>query len=246
MQNFYESRVRDAHSFYQGNLTKEFLYEGIINGGIFLVEDSEGQLLDMESRIYERKEEYFIMQPNILYHHFLMVDKQENIMELKIFSVTESSFLKKAVMEYQAIHPDVKITYDFMAHKTPENSQEMDALLKRVNTEIISEQAADIYVLDELFWESYAQISEHLDGMLKGYHKEEGTFAMPLFFCIGYLVYRKEMEPLVPYEKTEAELDQFYSGMLIGVHSQTQYPGKACDFLQFLASYTDTYMPGVE
>ena len=37
-------------------------------------------------------------------------------------------------------------------------------------------------------------------------------------------------------------LNQFLSGMLIGVHCQTQYPEKACDFLQFLISYTDTYM----
>lgn len=34
---------------------------------------------------------------------------------------------------------------------------------------------------------------------------------------------------------------QFHPGMLMGVHSQTQYPEKACDFLRFLASYTGIY-----
>ncbi len=391
-------------------ISKEFLYGGITNGGTFIAEDGEGQLLATGNGIYEAEggewilkvpsehtsmrlddfwpdglwregEEYFITQQNTLYHYFLAADKQENAAELKIFSAAENAFLKKAVMEYQVIHPDVKITYEFMDQKSPENSQEMDALLKRVNTEIISEQAADIYVLDELPWESYAKkgflmdideavrpligTGEYFDGVLKGYHSEEGTFAMPLFFRADYIVCKKEMSPyvgslaslseylekhpeasgLVPYHYkknvkgmflpmlyqyygdelyengkvtrerlevfliqarvlydrlindteansagytmkyvpsgayVEAELWQllgcgngsvglvvimegsiysvaqiyhyddfeiistgkFHPGMLIGVHSQTQYPEQACDFLQFLASYTGTY-----
>lgn len=161
---------------------------------------------------YEREEEYFIMQPDILCHHLLVTDKQENIVKLKIFSITESLFLRKAVMEYQVLHPDLKITYDFMTHNAPENSQETELLLKRMKAEIISGRSADIYVLN-LPWESYSQMNEHL----------EGTCSIPMFFRIDYL-------------------NQFSPGMLIGVHCQTQYPEKACDFLQFLISYTDTYM----
>lgn len=162
---------------------------------------------------YEREEEYFIMQPDILCHYFLVTDKEENMVELKIFSITESLFLRKAVMEYQAIHPDLKITYDFMTHKDPENSQETEVLLKRMNAEIISGKSADIYVLNQLLWESNVQTGRHL----------EGIFPIPMFFRIDYL-------------------NQFSPGMLIGVHCQTQYPEKACDFLQFLVSYTNTYM----
>ena len=34
---------------------------------------------------------------------------------------------------------------------------------------------------------------------------------------------------------------QFHSGMLIGVHSQTEYSREACDFVRFLASYAGIY-----
>lgn len=401
-------------------ISREFLHEGATNGGSFLVRDRDTELLVTGNGIYEKEgeewllvvpsertsmalgsfcpdglwkegEEYFITDWDTLYHYSLAEINLEDMTELKLFSASESGFLKSAVLEYQTTNPNVNITYEFAASKAPENSQEMDTLYKRVNTEIVSGQAADIYVFDKLPWEEYAQqgflldidetvealldTGEYFDGVLKGYQEEEGTFVMPLFFEADCIVCRKETTPyveslselakyleehpeeagLVPYsykgnvkgmflpmlyhfygrelyedgkitrEKLEAFLEegkilydrlmsdeeaevptyadkyeyahyavqdelwqmlgcgkgnvtlaplregsiydfkqiyhyenftvistgQFHSGMLIGVHSQTERPKEACDFLQFLASYAGTYsvngsgLPGI-
>lgn len=391
-------------------ISREFLHEGASNGGSFLTRDQETEFLVTGNGIYEKEgeewilkvpsertsmtlgsfrpnglwkegEEYFITDGDVLYHYSLEEINLEDMVELKLFSVEESGFLKSAVLEYQMANPNVTITYEFAGSETPDSSQEMDTLLKRVNTEIVSDQAADIYVFDTLPWEGYAQqglllnidetvevlldTGEYFGGALKGYQEEEGTFVMPLFFeadCIvcrsdmtlyvenlstlaGYLrehpdepgfvpysykgnikgmflpmlyhfygselyedgkVTRESLEDFlaeakiiydrlmsdeeseVPYYPNqykfkdfcitdelwqmlgcgkgsvlpavlgrESILDftqiyhyenftvistgQFHPGMLIGVHSQTKYSKEACDFLQFLASYTDIY-----
>ncbi len=390
-------------------ISREFLCEGVTNGGSFLVRNQETELLATGNGIYEKEgeewilkvpskqtsmtlgsfrpdglwkegEEYFITAGDFLYQYTLAEINSEDMVELKLFSAAESGFLKNAVLEYQAANPNVNITYEFAGSKVPENSQEMDALYKRINTEIASGRAADIYVFDKLPWKEYAQqgfllninetvdnlldTGEYFEGVLEGYQEKEGTFVMPLFFEADCIVCRKEMTPyveslselakylkehpeepgLVPYnyrgnikdfflpmlyhfygnelyqegkvtrEKLEAFLDeagilydrlmedkvtevplylldyknrdlmeeefwqmlgcgkgnvslavlgrlgvwifpqishyegfeilptgQFHSSMLAGVHSQTEYPKEACDFLEFLASYTGTY-----
>lgn len=82
--------------------------------------------------------------------------EQEEIV-LTIFSASESSFLKEAVLQYQILHPNVRINYKFAAHDEPKDRQEIDILLKQVNAEIVSDQAADIYILDKLPWEDYVK-----------------------------------------------------------------------------------------
>lgn len=391
-------------------ITREFLYEGITNGGSFLAKDQETELLATGNGIYEKKgeewilkvssertsmtlggfrpdglwkedETYFLTSVDVLYHYSPAEINLEDMAELKIFSGAESSFLKDAVLAYQAANPNVMITYEFAESKAPETSQQMDTLFKRVNTEIVSDQAADIYIFDKLPWEEYAKqglllnideamedlldTGEYFDGVLKGYQKEDAAFVLPLFFEADCIVCREEMTPyvenlsdlaeylkahpdepgLVPYnyrnnrkafflpmlyhfygselyedgkvteERLEAFLleakilydrlmndettdtppylleykncayimeeefwqllgcgkgnmslsvlgrlgiwlfpqishyegfeivptGQFHSDMLAGVHSQTQHPEAACDFLQFLASYTGIY-----
>ncbi len=391
-------------------ITREFLYEGTTNGGSFLVRDQEAELLATGNGIYEKEgeewvlkassertsmtlggfwpdglwkegEAYFLTSGTVLYHYSPAEINLEDMVELKLFSAAESGFLKDAVLEYQAANPNVTITYEFAESKSPETSQEMDTLLKRVNTEIVSRQAADIYVFDKLPWEGYARqgmllnIEEtvetlrdtdaYFDGVLKGYQEEGTAYVLPLFFEADCIVCREEMTPyagslsdlakyleehpnepgLVPYnycnniknyflpmlyhfygkelyedgkvtkERLEAFLGeamivydrlisdegtdvpprpldykncdsimeeelwqllgcgrgnvslsvlgrlgvwlfpqvshyegfemipigQFHSGMLAGVHSQTEYPEEASEFLQFLASYTGTY-----
>lgn len=390
-------------------ISREFLYEGITNGGSFLVRNQETELLATGNGIYEKEgeewilkassertsmtlggfrpdglwkegEEYFLTAGTVLYHYSLAEINLDEMVELKIFSVAESSFLKNAVLEYRTANPNVSITYEFAGSKAPANSQEMDTLYKRVNSEMVSSQAADIYVFDNLPWEGYARqgmlldidetvktlldTGEYFDGVLKGYQEEEATFVMPLFFEADCIVCRKETVPyvkslsslanhlkehpdeagLVPYsyrgnakdlflpmlyhfygselyedgkvtkERLESflkeamilydrlmseevaevrayQLDyknydlmeeefwqllgcgkgnvslavlgrlgvwlfpqishyeefeiiptgQFHSGMLAGVHSQTEYPKEACEFLQFLASYAGTF-----
>lgn len=223
-------------------ISREFLHEGVTNGGSFLARNQETELLVTGNGIYEKEgeewilqassertsmalgsfkpdglwkegEEYFITDWDSLYHYSLAEINLADMVELRIFSAAESGFLKNAVLEYQRGNPNVNITYEFAENEAPKNSQEMDTLYKRVNTEIVSSQAADIYVFDKLPWEGYAQqglfldidgtvetlldTGEYFDGVLKGYQEEEGTYVMPLFFESDCIVCRKEIMPYV-------------------------------------------------
>lgn len=223
-------------------ISREFLHEGVMSGGSFLTRDQEKELLVTGNGIYEKEgeewilkvpsertsmglnsfwadgvwkagEEYFIADQDILYHYFLMERNPEDMVELRLFSAAESGLLKNAVLEYQTANPNVNITYEFAGSQAPNSNQELDTLLKRVNTEIISDQAADIYVLDELPWEGYVDkglfmnidqvvvpllgTGKYFDRVLNGYREETGTFVVPLFFEADYIVCRKEMTPYV-------------------------------------------------
>ena len=218
-------------------ISREFLHEGTTNGGSFLVRDQETELLATGNGIYEKEgeewilkassertsmtlgnfrpdglwkegEEYFLTVRDALYHYSPAEMNLEDMVELKLFSAAENKLLKNAVLEYQRANPNVNITYEFAGSKEPESAQEMDTLYKRVNTEIVSGQAADIYIFDKLPWEGYANqgllldidgiveellnTGEYFNGVLEGYREEEGTFVMPLFFEADCIVCRKE------------------------------------------------------
>lgn len=142
-------------------IPREFLYEGITNGGSFLAKDQETELLATGNGIYEKEggewilkvssertnmtlggfrpdglwkegEAYFLTSVDVLYHYSPAEINLEDMTELKIFSGAESSFLKDAALAYQAANPNVIITYEFAESKAPETSQEMDTLFKRV------------------------------------------------------------------------------------------------------------------
>ena len=146
-------------------------------------------------------------------YRYSLTEKTGEPVELRVFSVAEDSFLKKAILEYQFSHPEVVINYSFAGNEAPQTMQEMDTLYKRVNTEIVSEKAADVYVLDWLPWEDYAkkgylldlddalqpllESGEYFEGVLSGYWREEGTFAMPLFFQADMVTGRNEVMPYV-------------------------------------------------
>ena len=231
-------------------ISREFLHEGTTNGGSFLARDQETELLATGNGIYEKEgeewilkvssertsmtlesfrpdgiwkegDEYFLVAENMLYHYCIAeIDTEEEEIELKIFSASESAFLKEAILQYQMLHPNINIDYKFAAHNEPESSQEMDTLLKQVNAEIISDQAADIYVLDMLPWEEYVQkgvmmnidgavnpflgTGEYFDGVLGGYQEEKGIFVVPLFFKADCFVCKKEMKPYVESLETLA------------------------------------------
>lgn len=227
----------------QEYITKDFLQEGGLNGCTFLSETLNGEILVTGNGIYEKDgeewclkvssertsiglasfwpskawkegEDYFIVSENTLYHYFLTERnmEQEEII-LTIFSASESTFLKEAVLQYQILHPNIRMNYKFAAHDEPKDRQEMDILLKQVNAEIVSEQAADIYILDKLPWEDYVEkgillnveeavkpllgTGAYFDKVINGYHTEKGTFVVPLFFRADCFVCKKEIKPYV-------------------------------------------------
>lgn len=231
-------------------LSKEFLETGGMNGGTFLTETLSGKVLVTGSGIYEKDgdewilkvssektsmglagfwpnkvwkegEEYFVVSENTLYHYYLTEsDGKEEEITLTIFSASESAFLKEAVLQYQILNPVVSINYKFAAHDEPKDRQEMDILLKQVNAEMISDQAADLYILDKLPWEDYVEkgvllniddavkpfsgTGEYFDRVLNGYHSENGTFVVPLFFRADCFVCKKEIKPYVESLETLA------------------------------------------
>lgn len=224
---------------------REFLYEGVTNGGTFLAEHQGNQLLVTGNGIYEKEgEEWSLKVPSDrtsmglggfspsaawkegddyclvafesgpdqhFEYRYSLTERTGETVELTVFSAAENSFLKKAALEYQLSHPEVVITYTFAENEAPQTMQEMDILLKRVNTEIVSDKAADLYVLDWLPWEGYAEkgylldlddalqplleSGEYFNGVLSGYRREEGTFAMPLFFKADMVMGRNEVMP---------------------------------------------------
>lgn len=223
-------------------ITREFLENGM-SGHSFLTENQGEQLLMTGSGIYQKEgeewilqvpsertsmsldnfypsalwregEDYFIRsEENVLYHYQKVQGKRGEIVSLKVASAVENTYLKEAVLRYQIANPQVEVIYEFTEHEKPKSYQDMDSLLKRVNTQIVSDEAADVYLLDLLPWEGYKEkgylldvseavapyvgTGEYFDGVLTGYEKEEGIFAIPLYFQADYFLCTKEMVPYV-------------------------------------------------
>lgn len=223
-------------------ISLEFLEIGM-SGHSFLTENQEEQLLMTGSGIYRKEgeewilqvpsertsmilddfypamlwregEDYFIRsEKDVLYHYRKVQGERGESVSLKVTSAVENTYLKEAVVRYQIENPQVEIIYEFEEHKKPENFQDMDSLLKRVNTQIVSDEAADVYLLDLLPWEDYKEkgylldvseavapyvgTGEYFDGVLTGYEEKEGTFAIPLYFQADYFLCTKEMVPYV-------------------------------------------------
>lgn len=218
-------------------ITKEFLYEGIKEARTLIEKDGENQLLVTGKGIYEKEGEEWILKvpaartsmsfrsfvPQKVwkegddycvsdglnaYRYSLTPEEGEKI-TLKVTSAVENAYLKEAVVRYQMENPRIRIDYGFMEGETPQDRQGMDTLLKKVNTELVSEKAADIYMLDMLPWEGYVAkdyfldlqdtikpfigSGEYFDGVLQGYQTKEGMFTVPLYFQADYIIAAEEL-----------------------------------------------------
>lgn len=105
------------------------------------------------------------------------------------------------------------IEYTFRCSDLPKTEQEANTLLQITNAEIISPQAADLYVLDCLPLEHYQQkgvlmdISdvvvpyadndEYFGNILNSYKTDDALYAVPWFFSTKYILCKKELEPYV-------------------------------------------------
>lgn len=140
----------------------------------------------------------------------------EEIGEQTVLRVTawqDRFTLKSALVEYQIAHPEITIEYDFQCVDEPKTPQEANPLLQKLNLEIMSEDTADIYILDNLPWESYqdkgylmdlteavepyAKEDAYFKNILTAYESENGLFAVPWFFNSQMVVCRKEAAPFV-------------------------------------------------
>lgn len=132
---------------------------------------------------------------------------------LRVTAWQDRFTLKCALAEYQIAHPEITIEYDFQCVDEPKTVQEANPLLQKLNLEIMSEDTADIYILDNLPWESYQEKGYLMDlteavepytkedayfkNILTAYQSENGLFAVPWFFNSQMVVCKKEAAPFV-------------------------------------------------
>lgn len=134
---------------------------------------------------------------------------------LRVTAWQNRDTLKTALAEYQIANPHITIEYTYRCDKDslPETKQEATTLLQITNAEIVSSQAADLYVLDYLPWEKYREkgllmdlsniVSPYADNesyfgnILTAYETKEGLYAVPWFFSANYILCRQELTPYI-------------------------------------------------
>lgn len=140
-------------------------------------------------------------------------EEGEEQITLRVTAWQDRATLRNALTQYQIDHPNVTIEYTFRCTELPETEQEANILLQQTNAEIVSSQAADLYVLDHLPWEQYqekgllmdiseivrpyAEDEDYFGNILKAYETEEGIYAVPWFFTAKFVICREELVPYV-------------------------------------------------
>ena len=84
-------------------------------------------------------------------------DSDARQITLRVTAWQDRDILRTALTEYQIAHPNVTIEYSFRCSDLPKTEQEANTLLQITNAEIVSSQAADLYVLDYLPWQKYQE-----------------------------------------------------------------------------------------
>lgn len=158
---------------------------------------------------------YYLCDKNYKYRYIPEeIDKTEKQVHLKITVLQDRSTLKTALTEYQIANPSVTVDYNFMCVELPDSEQELNTLLQKINAEVSSNQAADLYVLDYLpiegFWKNgylmdlhdivqpYADNGDYFGNVITIYEEEGALYTVPWFFKADFIICKQE---LVPYVK---------------------------------------------
>lgn len=139
-------------------------------------------------------------------------DDREEII-LRVEACAENTFLNNALVDFQIRYPHIVVEYEPVNPLLPETTQEMNTLVQQINARVTSGQAADVYVLDGLPWESYGEkgflmelspVAEpyvrqggYYEDILTGAASEKGLYAVPLYFQTQFVICDKELEPYV-------------------------------------------------
>lgn len=229
------SQGGERHAFFlTKNKTGLFLYTG---AGIYektenewiLKVPSEGKTLSKSNmcpvRIEKTEGETFIVWDvkGIKYQYELsdVMPNAEKII-LEVIACEENAFLKNALTDFQIQNPETEITYTALCQRLPASQQEMNALIQQINAAMVSDDAADVYILDNLSWEEYQKrgyltdLTEWIQPIaeqgscyrkvLTGLAAEDGLYAVPLYFRVQFAVCQKEV---VPYVQTIYEFADY-------------------------------------
>lgn len=163
----------------------------------------------------EGKERFAVWdKKNIKYHYIPEeVEEDREIITLRIVACEENIFFKNALTDFQIQNLDIQVEYEILSQEAPDSPQEMNTLIQQVNSGIVSERAADLYVLDYLPWEDYqekgcfldlretiepmAQEGVYFQNILTGTATEQGLYTVPLYFRTQFVICREEAAPFV-------------------------------------------------
>lgn len=224
-------------------LSTDFLYSTLTNYHTLLSESDSSFLLVTGAGIYEKteKEEWILKVPShktsmykpvfypckvwkeqdsylisdtaftYRYNKVPVSDSKEIL--LKIVALEESDFIKESIINYQIEHPEITIEYEFLTTEKPASIQEYNTLLQKINAQIVSGQAGDIYLLDNLPWQSYQEkgyltdltellspyvsSEEYFSNIIQGMANEKGIFVAPLHFEADGIYCRSDFAPYV-------------------------------------------------
>lgn len=163
------------------------------------------------------EQEYSVFTYDCCYHYRpatdtdIPTDSEE--ISLTLVSLTETPFLKDIIVEYQLLHPELSISYEFLCPELPSSFQEYNTLLQKINAAIAADTAGDIYLLDYLPWEAYgekgllADLTEiaspyltdenYFNQIITGCRTEKGQFVLPLSFEADFILCQEEFAPYV-------------------------------------------------
>lgn len=173
-------------------------------------------------RVWKEQDSYLISDTDFTYcYNKVPVSDSKEIL-LKIVALEESDFIRESIINYQIEHPEITIEYEFLTTEKPESIQEYNTLLQKINAQIVSGQAGDIYLLDNLPWQSYQEkgyltdlteilspyvsSEDYFSNIIQGMANEKGIFAVPLHFEADGIYCRSDF---VPYVKSLSTLSAY-------------------------------------
>lgn len=156
------------------------------------------------------KEDYYVKDRTCGYHYLTGEETAEAKTELKISSAVEIPFMRDMIISYESEHPKMSVVYSYQYPKLPDNQQEINTMIQRMGAELVSQNAADIYCLDYLSWQTYQErgyleplnelfkeleeSGECFENVLNACKGENGYFVLPAYFDTNIFIYKEELK----------------------------------------------------
>lgn len=195
-------------------ITKEGIYEKREENWLLQVSSKGNSMYRSDffpTKVWKgEKEDYFVKDRTGGYHYLIDETIAEAKTELKISSAVEIPFMRDMIVSYELEHPGVSIVYSYQYPKLPDNQQEINTMIQRMGAEFVSQNAADVYLLDYLSWQTYQEKGylEALDGLAKELMEsgecfenvlnackgEEGFFVLPAYFDTNIFIYKDSLK----------------------------------------------------
>lgn len=195
-------------------VTGKGIYEKKANGWILQVSSEANSM--SRSDFYAQgvwkgtQEDFYIKTGSTLYHYVKDDNIQKPEISLKLQSCVDYPLMKDIIAGYRTARPDVSVEYTCLEATLPGSRQEIDSMQQRMNAQIVSNSAADIYILDYLPRNAYqekgylaplnslaGEIMRKEDcfaNIIKACYHQENIYFMPVCYSANMFVYRNELE----------------------------------------------------